>query len=446
MLNPVVLPDPGALFGDYAFAKQSSVIAAVSGGGDSLALLFLLKDFLDTQADAPALTAVTVDHALRPESADEARFVAALCRSHGIAHKTMVWRGEKPATGISASARTARLDLLAQAARDAGAGLIFTGHTQDDQAETVSMRADRGAGRGGAGIAPATLHDGSVWFARPLLGLHRAALRDYLVSRDVRWIDDPTNDNPAYERVRVRKALDAETARKLVHEATDAAAERMALGARAARLIDAHWRCVAPGLYRAETAFLDADDEPALLYALRVLAAMAGGAAQLPAIEPSGRVLLRLRDGFCATLSRAVLDLRSSGLYLHRERRNLPAMDRAAQPLLWDGRYRLGADAGVMIAPFGVLARDCLPETASVTPQDVLFAAQFAEPAFWEGETCLGPARNRMKDGGLRVPAPWAHLLPSFDMVLAQALIRLTGAKTVIALPSADHIQRRGLT
>lgn len=432
MLSPVVLPDPGALFGDYAFAKQSSVIAAVSGGGDSLALLFLLKDFLDTQADAPALTAVTVDHALRPESADEARFVAALCRSHGIAHKTMVWRGEKPATGISASARTARLDLLAQAARDAGAGLIFTGHTQDDQAETVFMRADRGAGRGSAGIAPATLHDGSVWFARPLLGLRRAVLRDYLVSRDVRWIDDPTNDNPAYERVRVRKALDAEASRKLVLEAADAAAERMALGARAACLIDAHWRCVAPGLYRAETAFLDTDDEAALLYALRVLAAMAGGAAQLPGTEPSARAMLRLRDGFCATLSRAVLDLRSSGFYLHRERRNLPVLQAAAQPILWDGRYRLCADAGVTIAPLGDLARDCLPEIASPIPQDVLFAAQFAEPGLWRGETCLGPACDHMDDGGLRVPAPWAHLLPSFDMALAQALIRLTGAKTVI--------------
>jgi len=428
-------PDPGQLFEGYALARQNGVIAAVSGGGDSLALLFLLKEFLDARTDAPALTAVTVDHDLRPTAADEARFVADLCRSRGIVHRTMLWRGDKPATGISAAARSARIGLLAQAAREAGAGLIFTGHTRDDQAETVSMRAERGAGRGNAGIAPASLYGGAIWFARPLLGLARADLRAYLASRGARWVDDPTNDDPAYERVRVRRALTPRLVAARNAEAGAAAKVRTALGKRAARLVDAHLRCVAPGLYRAAPDFLAHCDAPASLYALRVLAAMAGGSTQLPAEAAAARALARLRAGVCATLSRAVIDPRSGGLYLHRERRNLPTMAGAAQSVLWDERYRLSAEADMHISPFGESAIDFIPKTDTPVPQDLLFAAQFSEPALWRGKTCLGPARSRTADGGIAVPAPWAMLLPSFDVCIAQALIRLVGAKTVIALP-----------
>ncbi|WP_349366076.1 MAG: tRNA lysidine(34) synthetase TilS [Nitratireductor rhodophyticola] len=432
-------PDPRQIFDGIAFSRQTGVIAAVSGGGDSLALLLLLKEFLDLQVGAPALTAVTVDHALRAEAAEEARFVAALCASRGIAHCTMVWRGEKPATGISAAARSARLSLLAQAAREAGAGLVFTGHTRDDQAETVSMRAGRGTGRGtglgGAGIAPASLYEGAIWFVRPLLSHGRTDLRSYLASRDVRWIDDPTNDDTTYERVRVRRSLTAEMAARRIAEAETAAARRIALGARAARLIDGHARCVAPGLYRVDPAFVEDADAEAALHALRVLTAMAGGALHLPSEEPSAHVLAGLRAGVCATLSRAVIDRRASGIYLHRERRNLPTGNEAMREGLWDRRYRLSAPEGMHIAPFGAAAHDLLPEANPTLPQDLLFAAQFAEPALWRGDVCVGPARMAVPGNGIGVPAPWAHLLPSFDIDVAHALIRLVGGKTVLKLP-----------
>ncbi|WP_367716990.1 tRNA lysidine(34) synthetase TilS [Nitratireductor sp. GISD-1A_MAKvit] len=433
--DTVVLPDRGRLFTGYAFDQQSCVIAAVSGGGDSLALLLLLKDFLKTLPDAPRLLAVTVNHALRPEAAGEADYVARLCGTCGIDHRVVTWRGEKPATGISAAARSARLSLLATVARETGAGLVFTGHTRDDQAETVAMRAERGTGRGSAGIAPATLHEGQIWFARPLLRTGRAELRAFLTARDLRWIDDPSNDDRSYERVRTRQAMTPELTAALVEQARAAARERVALGEQAARLIDRHSSCVAPGLYRVSQAVFENGDDAALLYALRVLAAMVGGAEQLPSADRLVAVPEQLRKGICATLSRAVMVPRAGAVYFHRERRNLPSIPGAGHPFLWDGRYRLSADAGVVIAPFGTCGRDWLPAPVPSLPQTLLFSAQFAEPALWREGVCLGPARNHADGARVSVPAPWARLLPSFDIALANALKRLIGDKTVLALP-----------
>ena len=102
---------------------------------------------------------------------------------------------------------------------------------------------------------------------------------------------------------------------------------------------------------------------------------------------------------------------------------------------LWDRRYRLSAPEGLHIAPFGAAARDLLPEANPTLPQDLLFAAQFAERALWRGDVCVGPARMAVPGNGIGVPAPWAHLLPSFDIDVAHALIRLVGGKTVLKLP-----------
>ncbi|AQX31350.1 tRNA(Ile)-lysidine synthase [Bartonella schoenbuchensis R1] len=112
-------------------------------GGDSLALLFLLKDYFKTLLSPPEIIVVTVDHQLREESACEAQKVAEICRAYQIKHVIVRWEGTKPKTDISQKARVARYDLLFQEAEKQGATLIMTGHTLNDQVETYYMRCQR---------------------------------------------------------------------------------------------------------------------------------------------------------------------------------------------------------------------------------------------------------------------------------------------------------------
>ncbi len=175
---------------------------AVSGGGDSVALLALLSDW----ADGRSLRAVTVDHGLRPESAAEAAQAAATAARLGIEHDTLVWSG--PVAGnLQDAARRARRELISAWAGDNGLGLVALGHTRDDQAETFLLRLARGSGLYGLTGMRAVQASGSVTWVRPLLTVRREELRAYLRNRGLPWAEDPSNRDNRFDRVRVREAL-----------------------------------------------------------------------------------------------------------------------------------------------------------------------------------------------------------------------------------------------
>lgn len=435
-------------FSTIDLTGRQAIVAAVSGGSDSVALLLLAKAWLETSFPAVRLVAVTVDHRLRPESGAEARDVAALCARHGITHRIMRWDGDKPASGVSAAARAARYRLLAEAARSAGADIVLTGHTLDDQAETVAMRQARGEGRGLAGMAPATLFEGRTWIVRPLLGARRQALRDFLSANETGWTDDPSNTNTRYERPRVRAGLAAEGERRELLATMDLAQRsRVALGARAATLLRETAVLAAPGLIRLEPHFPAAVGMDAGGYALRILLAVCGGAAYLPDEARSEELFRRLRTApLRATLSRTVVDARKGGIFLRRESRGLPAAVPVVDGMVWDGRYRLhcpDAPAGLTIAPFGVANGRKAALQHPDSPQSLVGVALALQPALWSGEECLGPATgDEARARGIRtvpVAAPWAHFLPSFDIEIARALAELLGCEAVPALPFVGH-------
>lgn len=186
-------------------ADQNKLLLAVSGGSDSLAMLHLIA----TNRPAPFCVA-TVDHGLRTEAAEEAKFVARICRDMGVEHATLSWSPSRANSPSSQTARQARYELLVDEARRTHASAIVLGHTKDDQAETLYMRALRdtptSSTLGFSGIAAMSFHH-ELTLLRPLLNERREALRQYLTSQRIDWIDDPSNENATSERVRARWAL-----------------------------------------------------------------------------------------------------------------------------------------------------------------------------------------------------------------------------------------------
>ncbi|RKE65994.1 tRNA(Ile)-lysidine synthase [Pseudorhodoplanes sinuspersici] len=207
---PLTLVEARALFAP--FAKEKSVVVAVSGGPDSTALLWLAARWRASRKTGPLIVAVTIDHGLRAESAREAKAVKRFAHELGVIHRTLRWNGAKPKTGLQEAARGARYALLAQAAIKAGARIVLTAHTLDDQAETVLLRLLRGSGLSGLqamqAMSPYPEQPGLV-LARPLLAIPKARLIATLAKAGIPFADDPSNRDPRYTRVRLRALMPA---------------------------------------------------------------------------------------------------------------------------------------------------------------------------------------------------------------------------------------------
>lgn len=189
-----VLPEGAALGRPLALA--------VSGGPDSMAMLWLASRALPGQA-----VAATVDHGLRPESAGEAAMVADWCAATGVPHATLTVAGPPAATGsLQAWARRERYLSLKRWAIGHGAAALATAHHADDQAETFLMRAARGSGLAGLAAIRGRLQE-DVAIVRPLLGWRRAELRALCEWQGLPFVDDPTNIAARFDRTRFRDWL-----------------------------------------------------------------------------------------------------------------------------------------------------------------------------------------------------------------------------------------------
>jgi tRNA(Ile)-lysidine synthase len=231
--SPVSATELKALFSDLK--SFPALVLAVSGGPDSTALMVLTARWRDALQAPPKLIAVTVDHGLRRESKAEAAAVARLARKLKVAHRTLRWRGRKPASGLQQAARTARYRLLSEAAQKSGASHILTAHTLDDQAETVLIRMSRGSGVTGLGAMArisSVPGDDAIKLIRPLLDIPKARLIATLKAAGIAFADDPSNRDPRFTRARLRGLMP-----QLAEEGLDA--RRLALLARRLRRADA---------------------------------------------------------------------------------------------------------------------------------------------------------------------------------------------------------------
>jgi len=346
----------GAEFKRLNLHRESRLGIAVSGGGDSLALMTLLVNWKHPEM---SLEAVSIDHGLRPEAADECARAAALASSLDIIHKTIRldpggWTGN-----LQAAARKFRYESIANWASERGIGTVALGHTRTDQAETVLMNLARGSGVNGLSAMPAVKHRHGVKWVRPLLELGRSELREYLVSRSIGWDDDPSNDENAYLRIRVRNFLLGSNDLGLTEECLSLTARHMqnartVIDRLTAEAISSLVTLNGIGEYRIDHGFSDLDEVIRFRLLGRLVKHVSG-----ECYHRRFRALSNCLDAYdsdgISTIGGCLLLAADNGMIIvrdhHRCERSEPS-DR-----LWDGRWKVevpGCFKGAVIGPLGM--------------------------------------------------------------------------------------------
>ncbi|MBF0269648.1 MAG: tRNA lysidine(34) synthetase TilS [Alphaproteobacteria bacterium] len=318
-----------------------------------MALTLLAHEW--AQARAGQVTALIVDHALRPGSRGEALQVKRWLKRRGIPARILTWQGEKSANGRMAAARSARYALLEDECKNRGILHLLLAHQLEDQAETCLMRMARGSGAEGLAAMSPLAYARHVRLLRPLLGATRQSLKDYLESRDQDWISDPSNDNPSYERVRLRQSLPQLAGIGLSAQALAASAAKFQrlkrhLEDETAILLAKHVSVAHVGYAWLEPAFLDEPLEPQRWSLARLLACVGGG-SYLPASQQVEKLSMAMQDKAWrgATLGGCRLLRHQGRILVTREAQACQAPLRLASGLggLWDGRYQYLCSAGV---------------------------------------------------------------------------------------------------
>jgi tRNA(Ile)-lysidine synthase len=337
----------------------ASIGLAVSGGPDSLALMLLTQRWAAATPGAPKLTVYSVDHRLRPEAAAEAAFVATEAARLGLSAHVLAWEGAKPSTGIQSAARTARYRLIGEAMARDGVQLLVTAHHRNDQAETVLMRMARGSGIGGlAGMMPFSSVEGVAIF-HPLLDVGPTILHAVVAEAGITPLLDPSNANPAYERVRWRQALPqlAElglTPERLSHLARRAGEADAAIDSIAADHISCHVHFDSFGSARLERLALAALPRAIATRVLSQCLIAVGGADDIHAlgqIEALSDALRMPKTFKRTTLLGTVVAAKSDTIWLAREPGRSPLGKLALVPgrsLIWDRRFRITSQSARM--------------------------------------------------------------------------------------------------
>lgn len=406
--------DDAALAGLFdGLAGSSGLALAVSGGPDSLGLLALVARWRERQTTPPPAVVLTVDHGLRPEASAEAAFVGAMAARCGLPHETLLWDGDKPVSDLQSAARAARYRLLGARAAALGCDRLLVAHTLDDQAETLLMRIGRGSGLYGlAAMRPRRIAAG-VMLERPLLALPRARLIATLEALGWAYVEDPSNLDRRFTRVRIRQLLTLLAAEGLTADRLAGTARRLRRAADVLDRLVARLAAEALVLHHESIAELHvpalvaADAEIALRLVSRLLRHVGATdyGPRLESLEAAVEAVLA-GDGR-RTLNGVVLDRRGDRLWLYREagRTGLPQRTLApGESVLWDDRFLAHLDpmasGPVLLGPLGDWPRRALAVDPPLFPPDGLPAeARDTLPA-------LGTPESVLAVHGLTPPLP----------------------------------------
>lgn len=357
--------------------KPGCFAVALSGGPDSLALAALL-------AQLGPLHAFIVDHGLRPEAPAEARHVKRMAQALGIKTHILKWQGDKPATGIMEAARHARYRLLATAAQKYKCTHLLIGHHQDDQIETVKMRQQSGSGWQGLAGMPVLSQLGAVTLVRPLLNVSKAQLVATCAALGLEPVDDPSNHNTRYTRVRVRH--EAKDSKALLALQQKSAAKRQALLDKIRSL-----EGKAYGLHEGWTSYQRRFMSVGML---RLLLQHAGQEDKPIRQEALEQALARLRAGQGATLAGCII---RDGLIVREPSAIAPInLPPGRHTLEWDRRWQLGfvLKEAHVLAPLGKNG-NWRSLKGSGWLESLPGAARASVPALWQGGRLVAVLKGR---------------------------------------------------
>jgi len=380
----------------------SRVALAVSGGPDSLALMHLAARL---RAElGVGLTVLTVDHGLRASSRDEALMVGRLAAGLGLPHAILDWEGrENSAASLQARARAARYDLMAAYCHANDIPALVTAHHLDDQAETFLMRLKRGSGLDGLAAIPERGAWAGIVILRPLLDMPKARLVATLKEQGISFVSDPSNDDPRFERARVRGSASAFSALGLNPEALALSARRLRRAREALDAAAQSFLATSSETSEAGYALIDADaleaapPEIALRVLAQLIGAVGGGETPLQLAKLEALLAaLEARPGKAHTLGRCRIEPISGRLGLFREMRGrgLPAARLLpGERALWDNRFRieLGANeqAPIVVRALGDSGLRELRDRSALASSLPRLAVRTL-PSCWRGEVLIG--------------------------------------------------------
>lgn len=325
------------------FEPEPLLACGVSGGADSMALLLLAVRWAAPRKGR--VLALTVDHRLRPEAAAEARMVARFAADIGAAHRTLVWQNPTRGGRMQAKARAARLELLTDACREAGCLHLLLAHHRDDQVETMLLRLQRGSDLDGLAGMSSQRRLNDLRVLRPLLPVPKARLQATLRAAKVSWLEDPSNSDLRYERVRLRRALEVSGATGQLAAAAEAfAGLRRWSESAVARALGEAAAFHPAGFAEVKCKLLLSLPEPLALRALAVLLEAFGGADYPPRGASLRRLLGRLERGdrHPGTLGGCRLAWQGQRLVVLREAEATQRVAiRPGETRVWDRRFRI---------------------------------------------------------------------------------------------------------
>ena len=397
------------------FESAPRIAVALSGGPDSLALTHLADRW--ARQSGGTILALTVDHGVRTDSAEEACRVGDWMTEAGISHQVLRPRESAPSANIQDWARDVRYRLLSDACREHGILHLLTAHHRGDQAETLLVRLGRGSGLDGLAAMAPIVELADCRLLRPLLPVTKSALTGWLKSHGLEWVDDPSNRSPGFARARVRARADDLSDLGLTTERMAETAERLASDRAVLEQIVGRW--LARHVRVDPAGFVDADHgaflslAPALARrALFAMLATVGGSVYPPRRERLARLLKAILDGpGAATLGGCQVIWDSDRLLVVREP---AAADHAVSLMaedagLWDGRFRYRTGAGAARALTGTILRRLGPggwrqiaeNVDGARALTIPKAARATLPAIFRSETVIavpalgyGPGRH----------------------------------------------------